>query len=420
MKRQIKGRILCLTSSFPRWFGDSTTPFVLHLAKDLQNLGWHVDVLAPHAPGCARNEVLDGLQVKRFRYLWPAGLQSVCYQGGALINLRQKKSNYLKLPFLVVSEWSALFLRQMIRGYDLLHSHWLLPQGFVGTLAAKLSGLPQVITIHGGDVFGLHQRCLIPFKRFALKHADAVTVNSSVTENAVKSIEPTLSSVYRIPMGIDVSSISQNDTKVQAIRQKYCYGRGPLLVFVGRIVEEKGVEDFIRAVKLIEQKCPDVRAVVVGEGQDRPGLERLSKELGLTERITFTGWINSADVPKYIAAGDVFVGPSRQARNGWIEAQGLTFLEAMAVGTPVVATRNGGIIDTVIHEETGLLVDERSPKQITDSIFRIQKDKVLTKKLTVQGRSLVKKGFSRSVSASRFSEIFSSILSHNQKFSIRS
>ena len=79
------GRILCLTSNFPRWEGDSTTPFVLHLAQDLQALGWRVDVLAPHAPGAAVRETLGGVRVERFRYLWPERLETVCYRGGALI-----------------------------------------------------------------------------------------------------------------------------------------------------------------------------------------------------------------------------------------------------------------------------------------------------------------------------------------------
>ena len=88
-----KNRVLCVTSNFPRWEGDSTTPFVLHLAEDLQALGWEVDVLAPHAPSAARHEVLDGVSVDRFRYLWPENRETVCYQGGALINLKQEDSN---------------------------------------------------------------------------------------------------------------------------------------------------------------------------------------------------------------------------------------------------------------------------------------------------------------------------------------
>lgn len=82
-KKTAKRRILCVTSNFPRWAGDSTTPFVLHLAQDLQEYGWTVDVLAPHAPGAAKKEELGGVSVKRFRYFWPEASENICYQGGA-------------------------------------------------------------------------------------------------------------------------------------------------------------------------------------------------------------------------------------------------------------------------------------------------------------------------------------------------
>ncbi len=102
------GRILSVTSTFPRWRGDSTAPFVLHLAQDLQALGWQVDVLAPHAPGAATAEVLDGVSVERFRYLWAASQQTVCDQGGALANLRRRPLERLKLPALVAAELIAV------------------------------------------------------------------------------------------------------------------------------------------------------------------------------------------------------------------------------------------------------------------------------------------------------------------------
>ena len=151
----VKGRILCLTSNYPRWEGDSTTPFVLHLAQDLQQLGWQVDVVAPHAAGSAQQESIGGVKVERFRYLWPASAETVCYDGGALINLRKKKSNSLKLPALVLAEWAAVTWRLVWRRYDLLHSHWLLPQGFVGAMSAAPLRIPHVVTVHGGDVFAL-------------------------------------------------------------------------------------------------------------------------------------------------------------------------------------------------------------------------------------------------------------------------
>ena len=154
-----------VTSSLPRWEGDSTTPFVLHLARDLMDLGWRVRLLAPHAPSAAVREELQGVPVERFRYLVPESSQTVCYQGGALVNLRDRPANYLKLPALVVAEWCALTRRLLRGGVDLVHSHWVLPQGLVGTLACGPLGVRHVVTVHGGDVFGLRGPFLEALKR---------------------------------------------------------------------------------------------------------------------------------------------------------------------------------------------------------------------------------------------------------------
>lgn len=407
------GRILCMTSNFPRWSGDSTTPFVLHLAQDLQALGWQVDVLAPHAPGCALRETLNGINVERFRYLWPERLETVCYQGGALINLRKSKANKLKLPALIFAEWANCAAKLAGRRYDLLHSHWILPQGFTGALAAKPLRIPHVVTVHGGDIFGLRGKLLSRFKTFALRHADAITVNSSVTRQAVAELG-NFSNVQQIPMGVSTDGTADPE-KVAQLRRQHRRGAGPLLVFVGRLVDEKGVEDLIRAVALLAASLPEVRALVVGEGQDRAALEALAGKLGIAQRISFVGWVDPSLMASYLSAGDIFVGPSRRARDGWIEAQGLTFIEAMLQGVPVVATRSGGIVDAVQHEQTGLLVDERAPEQIAAAAQRLQRDSDLSKGLAARARDLASARFSRASSARRFSQLFESVISQTGK-----
>lgn len=406
MSGRRRGRILCLTSNFPRWTGDSTTPFVLHLARDLQELGWRVDVLAPHAPGTATREILDGVQVERFRYLWPARLETVCYRGGALINLRRHPSNALKLPALVLAEWAASLRRLAGRRYDLLHSHWILPQGFTGALAAWPLGVPHVLSVHGGDVFALRGRWLTHCKRFALHRADAVTVNSSVTGQAVQAIAGMRPQLQRIPMGVTVAPVARDDPRVQRLRQQHRRGDGPLLVFVGRLVEEKGVADLLHALGVLLPELPEASALVVGEGQDRPALEALARQLGVAQRVVFSGWVAPEEVGCYLAAGDVFVGPSRRGRDGWVEAQGLSFIEAMIAGTPVVATRVGGIIDSVRDGETGLLVPERSPGAIAAAVRRLVADPALVARLRRQGYALATTAFSRPASAAAFDRLF--------------
>lgn len=404
----IPGRICLVTSNFPRWPGDSTTPFVLHLAQDLQQLGWEIEVLAPHAPGARAEEVLDGVAVHRFRYMWPDSQETVCYQGGALANLRRNPSNWFKLPALVFCEWLAL--RRLLRAsrFDLIHSHWIVPQGFVGALLAGRLKIPHVVTVHGGDVFGLQGRLISVFKRYALRNATAVTVNSTATRQAVMNIDADLEQVHHIPMGVArVAKPAEGETR--RLRNLYGRGEGPLLIFVGRLVPEKGAGDLIAAMSSIREALPDATALLVGEGPERPVLEAAVGDLDLGDTVTFAGWVQSDRIADYLAAADIFVGPSKQAPDGWIEAQGLSFIEALMSGTPVVATRSGGIVDAVRHEETGLLVAESAPQEIAAAVLRLYHDPELAGRLAAAGQALAMEGFSRKTSAKAFSQVFASI-----------
>ena len=409
-----KGRILCLTSNFPRWEKDSTTPFVLNLASDLQEMGWKVDVLAPHAPGAAMEECLSGVYTKRFKYLWPNKAQTVCYQGGALVNLRKDKSNYLKLPFLVTAQWLQTFLALNKNRYDILHSHWILPQGFTGIIPARIYNTPHVLTVHGGDIFGLQGKYLQMIKKKTLESVSAVTVNSSVTQKAVKTLSPSLKNIYRVPMGIRIQK-HVDTNKAQEIEKKFRKPKAPLLIFAGRIVAEKGIEDIIDAVIILKRECPEIQAVMLGEGQDRPFFEALVQQMNLQDNIHFIGWVEPDLVHTFLTVADIFIGPSRTADNGWKEAQGLTFLEAMAAKTPVIATKCGGITDSVIHEQTGLLVDERAPSQIADAVLELSRSPQLVRKLKRNGYQKTANFFSREVSAQNFSSIFDRSIDSNKK-----
>ena len=403
-----KGRICLLTSNFPRWPGDSTTPFVLHLAQDLMDLGWQVDVLAPHAPGARRSEILNGVPVYRFRYLWPESRQTLCYQGGALVNLRAHRSNWLKVPALVAFEWLALCARLLRCRYDLISAHWILPQGFVAVLAGRLLRIPVVVTVHGGDVFGLRGKISIWFKRMTLRGARTVTVNSSATLEAVREIDPNYSRVQRIPIGANFR-VAAPEPQPAKLRSKYRSGAGPLLIFVGRLVPEKGIGDLIRAVSYLDEPYPDISVMVVGEGPARHDTEGLAADLGIAQRVHFIGWVAPELLPNYLKAADIFVGPSKRAADGWVEAQGLTFVEAMIAGTPVIATRSGGIGDVVRHEETGLLVPEGDPEAIARSVGRLAKDPDLAARLAKAGYELAIHDYTRSASAQSFSELFASV-----------
>lgn len=396
-----------VTSNFPRWRGDATTPFVLHLAQDLQALGWEIQVLAPHAPGAARSEVLDGVPVQRFRYFRPERQQTVCYNGGALGNLRRQPLNFLKLPFLVAAEWAAV-RRELRRGhFDLVHSHWLVPQGFVCSQVARGLRVPHVATIHGGDVFALRHPLLDVFRRRALAGADCVTVNSSATRQSIEALAPGLKTVVRVPMG--ATEPSPDPGRSEQIRTAHREAGGPLMLFVGRLVEEKGVGDAIAALPAILESRPGARLLVIGEGPDKPRFEEAARARGVASRVVFAGWVDSRALADYYRAADVFVGPSKRAANGWVEAQGLTFAEALLAGLPVVATASGGIVDQIRDGETGLLVPEGSAAAIAAAVLRLANDAALAGRLAAQGQAFARQELTRTASAQAFTRAFESV-----------
>lgn len=344
---------------------------------------------------------MDGVQVDRFRYLLPATQETICYGGGALINLQKSRSNYLKLPLLVGAEWAAA-ARRVRQDVDIVSSHWILPQGLVAGFIG--GGVPNVLSVHGGDVFGLQGQTLALAKRVALRRAAAVTCNSSATEQAIREIVPELKP-HRIPMGIDLD-VRPEPGLVSSLRSRFRRNGGPLLMFVGRVVEEKGYEDLLRALVVLVGRGSNATAVIVGEGQDRTSAERLAAELGITERVHFAGWVESASVRSYMAAADVLVAPSRRQTTGWVEAQGLSIAEGLATGVPVIATATGGIGDTVKDGHSGLLVPERDPVAIADAVERLAANDSLRRSLIVAGQQSAREHFSLDASARKFDALF--------------
>ena len=123
------------------------------------------------------------------------------------------------------------------------------------------------------------------------------------------------------------------------------------------------------------------RAVIAGDGPMRNGLEAQSSALGLAEHVSFVGWLQPQDVSALQAAADVVVVPSRIGSDGAREAQGVAVVEAMALGRPVVATSTGGIPDAISSGVNGLLVNNRSPVELFESIVALTMDPELAERI---------------------------------------
>lgn len=337
-------RLLVLTTTFPRWAGDREPPFVFDLSRRLAGQ-FEVHVLAPHAAGAQRRETLDGVQVHRFRYA-PQRLQQLAYDGGILARLRERPWRLLLVPCLLLAQAWALRRLLAQQRFDVIHAHWLIPQGLVAVLAGATRRVPMLCTSHGGDLFGLRGALPSRLKRLVLARCRAVTVVSQAMREAVLALRPG-QAVQVVPMGTDLTS--RFTPPAQPARTP-----GGLL-FAGRLVEKKGVRYLLDAVARLRAAGRAVTLTVAGDGPQRAALQAQARQLGIDDAVAFVGAVDHARLAQLFQTAAVAVVPSVVAADGDQEGFGLVIVEAMGCGCPVVASRLPAIDDIVIDGETALL-----------------------------------------------------------------
>jgi len=364
-----KKKLLVTTSTFPRWENDTDPPFVYELSRRLAN-SFDITVLAPNYPGALTREEMSGIQVHRFRYFFKK-LEILAGSEGILPTLKKNVLFNFLVPFFLVGEfWALVKLTKKIKP-DIIHAHWILPQGFIAALAKKITGVPFVVTTHGGDIYGLRGKFATALKRYALHNAAHVTVVSKdIQQTIIKKFGKNILTGV-ISMGVD-SQLFHPDKKDLSLKEKNKIS-GPFLLFVGRLTEKKGVRYLIEAMVSVLKNSPETKLMLIGTGELHHELSRLAVSLGLQENVIFTGAIPNNKLPKYFATADIFIGPSIQAEGGDTEGFGLTFVEAGMSGCFVVASDVGGISDIIEDGKTGFLVREKDPDAIADTLCNILK-----------------------------------------------
>jgi len=331
-------RLLVLASTYPRWAGDTEPGFVHELAKRLTN-DFDVTVLAPSAPGAARREEMEGVHVHRYRYA-PRSLQTLVNDGGMLTNLKRKPWKWLLVPgFLLGMLWSTWSLTRQWRP-SVIHAHWLVPQGFaVALLAALWPRTPRfVITSHGADLFSLRGAIMRLAKQFVARRAAAMTVVSSAMLSEAETLGLTKSAIHVEPMGVDLARFVPTPEMERAHDE---------ILFVGRLVEKKGLSHLIVAMPHVLRSRPHARLVVVGDGPERSKCEQIARDLGVIERVLFVGAVAQAELATYYRRASLFVAPFVRAVNGDQEGLGLVLVEAAGCGCRIVAGDVPAIRDVI-------------------------------------------------------------------------
>ncbi len=381
MKPRLK--VLVLTSTFPRWQGDACPMFVADLCGGLADR-MDVTVLAPGARGAMAQETWDNFEVRRFRYGWPAGTQLLA-NGAIMPNIRRNPLLLAQVPPFFVAQLVAAWRLMRRERYDAIHAHWAVPQGIIASILKRIFHVPIVTTTHGGDIYALRGGPMMRAKRWALRSSDRITAVSNSLRDEVIALGPDEARVSVLPMGVDTHRFAPEAGSL-LLRNELNPSHGPIILFVGRLVEKKGARYAIDAMPTIVLAHPDAQLVIAGDGPEREMLEARARQLEVEDSVMFLGSVANQRLPELYASADVFVGPSVVEANGDTESFGVVFAEAMASGCPIVATNVGGIGDLVQSEETGLVVPPHDPKAIANSVLRLLSDPEL--RIGVRDRGL--------------------------------
>jgi glycosyltransferase involved in cell wall biosynthesis len=295
-------------------------------------------------------------------------------------------------------------------GFDLVHVHWVVPNGPIGAIAASRSGLPLVVSLHGSDVaVSERSRAIGRATRWSLERSAAVTAPSSDLLERARSLGAH-GILERVPYGADAAAFDVPLDAARALRRKLGFADEHVVVAgVGRLVPVKGFEYLVRAHAAAVAAMPELRLVLVGDGDARRALEDRVRELDVSETVVLAGAVPPRDVPGYMAAADVVAVPSIR-HGGYVDGLPNVALEAMAAGKPVVGSRVGGIPELVREGENGVLVPEKDAEALADALLTLAQDAALRARLGANGRAEILEQRTWDAVGRRFVEIYERVL----------
>ncbi|HJY77003.1 MAG TPA: glycosyltransferase family 4 protein [Burkholderiales bacterium] len=242
------------------------------------------------------------------------------------------------------------------RGFDLVDAHYFYPDGVAAAMLGRRLGVPAVITARGTDVNLIAQH-RIPRRmiRWAANQAGAIVAVSQALKEKLAALGVERERIHVLRNGVDLELFHpQNRDALRAQLEL----RAPTLLSVGNLLAFKGHGVAIEALSLLR----DYELVIAGDGPDRAAFEALARECGVSARVRFVGSLSQQDLRRYYCAADALVLAS--SREGWPNV----LLEAMACGTPVIATAVGGVPEIVTSRNAGAVVQERSAPALARAV----------------------------------------------------
>lgn len=375
-------KVLHVATAFPRTPDDPITPWLVELVRRQRKSGIDASVLTSAYRGGPEHEPFADIPVNRFRYA-PLPFETLTHDESVPDRIRNRPSAALLLP---------LYLAGGLRGAhvagrsdpDVVHVHWPMPHALFGVAARWGSGgrSAVVCSYYSAELNWVTKtlRPLAPFLRWTARTADAVTAISSSTGAAVRQL--TTKPVSIVPYGAAL------DDDLVPAAEPALSGRDPVrILFVGRLVERKGVEVLVRALAGLDS-VPTAELTIIGSGERSEIIERTARLHGVADRVHLEGAVTQDELIRAYGTHDLFVLPAVIDAKGDTEGLGVVLLEALRFRRPVIASDVGGIPDIVEHERTGLLVPPGDQVALSSAIESMVRNPEWARGMAERGRRL--------------------------------
>ena len=267
------------------------------------------------------------------------------------------------------------------------------PLGLLGPVLRRRTGVPYVGFTHGLEVSSARVPGGGRLLRAIGRDAAAITFVSRWCDDLLRPHFGPGPDYVRLPPAIDPGDFHPR-VDGTAIRERYGFGDDPVVVCVSRLVERKGQDQLIRGLRGLRERVPGARLLLVGGGPHRDALAELARAEGVEDWVAIAGEVSDEELPLHYAAGDVFAMPCRERIGGLeVEAFGIVFIQAQAIGRPVVAGDIGGVPDALRDSETGLLVDGTDVDAVRDAVASLLGDPERATRMGEAAARFVAEGF---------------------------
>jgi glycosyltransferase involved in cell wall biosynthesis len=351
----------------------------------------------------------DGVTFHPYKYAPTRDLEVFGYAESLRADVALRRSAYLVTPLAAASGAAKMLALGRAGGFDMIHAHWVVPNGVMALPVRWLTGLPLVVSLHGSDVFLSEKNALV--RRGAqrvFRRAAAVTACSD--DLARRSEKLGANNPATVPYGVSTDLFEPVRDDASALRRRLGLSSGaPVILAVGRLVHKKGFEYLVDAAATICAEFPDAAIVFAGQGDLKAALEGRARDHGISENVRLVGNVNREELPAYYALASVVAVPSVRDDAGNVDGLPNVLLEGMASGSPIVASAVAGIPQAVRDGREGLLVGERDAEAMAKAILELLRSPERREQLGSAARERAKESFDWSRVGERFEAIFRSV-----------